>query len=440
MQQRDDSVVTGTAAGHAGLRLSHALPVLGVALAIRLLVLWTAISRYPPKWFFTRGIEMGLLAHSLLAGQGLSSPFGGSTGPTAFIAPLYPILVAGVFRVFGEFSRASEICILSAQVLANLLTIWLIMRIARRLFNQLAATVAGVIWACSLPLVWMPTIFWETSISCCLLTGLVYLVLEYRALPTITLAVPIKLGAYCAIAGLLNPALLPSLLGISLCLFAVRREKTYALPVAALVFVLVFSPWPLRNAKVFHAFIPLRTTVGFELWMGNRPGATGFLDESLFPMFNKQELDDYKLRGEVAYSAHKSEMASGYIYAHPAEFLRLSAVRALRFWSGTGTQRGSLLFCIHAIFTTLAGFAGLFLLFRARRWFQAWLFALPFAIFPLPYLITHAEFRYRLVLDPLLTICSGYAIAELCALLGSRRRRIPSSARGSDSLHAARAT
>jgi 4-amino-4-deoxy-L-arabinose transferase-like glycosyltransferase len=359
MQQRDDSVVTGTAAGHTCLRLSHALPVMTLALALRLLVLWTVIFRYPPKWFFTRGIEMGLLAHSLLAGQGLSSPFGGSTGPTAFIAPLYPILVAGVFRVFGEFSRSSEVCILSAQMLANLLTIWLVMRIARRLFNQLAATAAGLIWACSLPLVWMPTIFWETSLSCCLLTGLVYLVLEYRGLPAITMAVSIKLGAYCAIAGLLNPALLPTLIGISLCLFAARRDKAYALPVAALVFVMVFSPWPLRNARVFHAFIPLRTTVGFELWMGNHPGATGFLDESLFPMFNRQELDDYKLRGEVAYSAHKTQLAIQYIDARPAEFLRLSAVRTLRFWTGTGTQSGSLLFGIHATLTTLTGIAGL---------------------------------------------------------------------------------
>ena len=35
-----------------------------------------------------RGMEMGLLAKSVLAGQGLSSPFGVPTGPTAFIAPV----------------------------------------------------------------------------------------------------------------------------------------------------------------------------------------------------------------------------------------------------------------------------------------------------------------------------------------------------------------
>jgi hypothetical protein len=39
------------------------------------------------------------------------------------------------------------------------------------------------------------------------------------------------------------------------------------------------------------------------------------------------------------------------------------------------------------------------------------LFLLPMTLFPLPYYITHAEFRYRLVIDPLLVILAGYAVS-----------------------------
>ena len=39
--------------------------------------------------------------------------------------------------------------------------------------------------------------------------------------------------------------------------------------------------------------------------------------------------------------------------------------------------------------------------------------ALPMLIFPLPYYITHAEFRYRLNLDPLMTILAAYALGVL---------------------------
>jgi hypothetical protein len=45
----------------------------------------------------------------------------------------------------------------------------------------------------------------------------------------------------------------------------------------------------------------------------------------------------------------------------------------------------------------------------------ALLFTLPLLIFPLPYYITHAEFRYRLVIDPLLTILAAYAVTRVAA-------------------------
>jgi hypothetical protein len=40
------------------------------------------------------------------------------------------------------------------------------------------------------------------------------------------------------------------------------------------------------------------------------------------------------------------------------------------------------------------------------------LFALPLLLFPLPYLITHAEFRYRIVIDPLLAVLAAHAMVE----------------------------
>lgn len=396
-------------------RSPHNVAVLSLGLATRMLVIWTVLQHYPPQWLFTRGIEMGLLAKSVLAGQGLSSPFGGSTGPTALIAPVYPLLIALVFKLFGSFTVTSAIVIMSLQTLLNLLTIWLIMDVARGLFNEAAATMAGLIWACSPPLIWMPTIFWETSLSCCLLLGVLALAMRYRNLDSVTPARWVKLGVYSGVAALVNPALLPCLLAIFLWLVFVTCSKASWSPaITAITFLLVFSPWPVRNAFVFHAFIPLRTTVGFELWMGNHAGADGFLDESLFPMYNQAELSDYVARGEVAYSAHKAALAGAYVRSQPAIFIRMTALRAARFWTGMGSRNGSNFFAAQAIFTTGFGFAGLFLLVRSRRIALAILFALPLLVFPLPYFITHAEFRYRLILDPVLTIFAGYAVTELC--------------------------
>ncbi len=88
--------------------------ILAFALLARLLILWFAIAQFGPTWLFTRGIELGTLAQSLLAGQGLSSPFGGSTGPTALLAPGYPAIIACIFRVFGSFTFAAAIAVMVA--------------------------------------------------------------------------------------------------------------------------------------------------------------------------------------------------------------------------------------------------------------------------------------------------------------------------------------
>jgi hypothetical protein len=405
-------------AGDVKSTRTHVVAILSLALALRLLVLWVVVARYPSGWLYTRGMEMGLLAKSLVDGHGLSSPFGQPTGPTAFIAPGYPLLVALVFRIFGTYSVTSAVIVITAQILLNLGTIWLMMHVARLLFDRQAAWIAGLVWACSLPLIWIPTIFWDTSIAICLFVGLLALVLRFRERTTALHWM--FLGAYCALTALINPAMLPVLAAmLGWLAFQQRISGPYGILLAALTFCVVFSPWPIRNARVFHAFIPLRTTVGFELWMGNRSGATGFLDESLFPSFNSTELHDYKTRGELSYTAHKFELAKKYIVDHPATFVRLTAIRIARYWFGTGAEHGSSLFAVHATLTSVFGLTGLILLFRRRHYSLAILFALPLLLFPIPYYITHAEFRYRLALDPFLTILAAYAVVTLYRRFGN---------------------
>jgi 4-amino-4-deoxy-L-arabinose transferase-like glycosyltransferase len=352
---------------------------------------------------------LGTLAQSLVAGQGLSSPFGGSTGPTALLAPGYPALISLFFRIFGSFTFAAAIAVMLMQVLFSVTTVLLIMMVARRCFDSRTANLAGVFWAVSLPLIWMPTIFWETCLSTLLLVGMIALALRCEQKPTRLLWA--LMGAYCGLAALVNPALLMALLALlGWAAWQTRKSSYYSPLLALVVFVLIYAPWPIRNARVLGAFIPLRSTVGFELWVGNRAGATGFLDESEFPLFNQWEYGQYVGKGEVAYMRDKSALARTYIRAHPVEFLKRSGLRFIRFWTGTGNKDGSLIFALHAVLTTTLAGLGIWRLCRAGRIRLALLFSLPLLFFPFPYYITHAEFRYRLVIDPLLTILGAYAL------------------------------
>jgi hypothetical protein len=386
----------------------HTLAILATALVLRLLAICFVMVQFPHRWLYSHGIELGTLAQSLVVGDGLSSPFGGSTGPTALLAPGYPAVIALFFSIFGSFTAGAAIAIMAMQLVFSMFTVLVIMRVAQACFGIRAANLAGIFWAVSLPLIWMPTIFWETCLSTLLLVGMIVLALRCEQRSSALLWV--LMGSYAGLAALANPALLPALVAILGWAAWQRRSTHWCLPVALFALTLVFAPWPIRNARALHAFIPLRSTVGFELWVGNRAGATGFLDEAQFPTFNRLEYDQYVSKGEVVYMRDKSTLAKAYIRAHPAEFLERSAVRFIRFWTGTGNRDGSVFFSLHAVLTTTLGLIGIWRLWRTHRISLAVLFGLPLMLFPFPYYITHAEFRYRLVVDPLLTILAAYAL------------------------------
>jgi hypothetical protein len=243
---------------------------------------------------------------------------------------------------------------------------------------------------------------------------MIALALRCRRNPTI--GAWLLLGASCSLVALINPALLPSLVAIMGWVAYVTRRESFTGPlVGLLALVLVFAPWPVRNAVDFHAFIPLRSTVGLEMYMGNRPGATGRLDETLFPMTNRAEFASYVSKGEVAYTNGQSAQAWSYIRANPGRFLTLSLRRVYRFWAGTGNADSPAVYELHALLTTILGGAGLVFLWRSRRRAFAVLMALPLLLFPCPYYITHAEFRYRLNIDPVLTILAAYAATQMVA-------------------------
>ena len=70
-----------TAPGDGGGRV-YVKTILALAAATRVGVILLLLSRKPASWLFSKGIDLGYMAQSLSSGHGLSSPFGGSTGPS----------------------------------------------------------------------------------------------------------------------------------------------------------------------------------------------------------------------------------------------------------------------------------------------------------------------------------------------------------------------
>src|SRR5882672_5664831 len=89
------------------LKRLFSFPVLivGFAFALRMIVmcvLWrrapTPIKANPPF-----GLELVRVARAIAAGEGFSSPLHDmDTGPTAWFTPIYPYLLAGIFKLWGR--------------------------------------------------------------------------------------------------------------------------------------------------------------------------------------------------------------------------------------------------------------------------------------------------------------------------------------------------
>ena len=133
---------------------------------------------------FEFGWEMGRVARSIALGHGFSSPYEGNTGPTAWEPPLYPYLMAGVFKIFGIYSHASAWVLLSINSLFATFTTIPIFLIARKTFGERVASWSAYGWALN-PYIWYWSIhwIWDTTFTPLVLSCIFLLALQLQDSP-----------------------------------------------------------------------------------------------------------------------------------------------------------------------------------------------------------------------------------------------------------------
>ncbi len=394
--------------------------MLSLALVLRAMAVMLMFRGAPRMWFYNQASELNCLAQSILSGQGLSSPFGGSTGPSAFLAPGYPLLVALVYRVSGTESLRSAAMLAALNVVFGVLTVLALMIVAKRLFGNRTAYIAGTLCAMSPAMVFLPALFWETSMSMLFLTAMLAVAMGCVDRPS-----PfnwIAFGAYSALAMFFNPALLVTFAGAAgWAAYKTRRVSPRAPWLAAVSCLVLFAAWPIRNAVVLHTFIPLRSNLGYELWQGNRLGSEGFFTPDLYLNRNREEYGRYAALGEVPYMREKSAIAVAAIRHDPIRFARLTLKRTGAFWTALGGHGISFVVIGEVTIVSLLGIGGLIAMLAQRRE-GGGLLTICFLFFPLPYYITHPDFRFRLLLEPAALLLSSWALQGCLGRLRLREK------------------
>src|SRR3989441_11089331 len=160
------------ASGHSSRTRSIFFVVL-IAFLLRLAVI-TIGHTYritPRRDHFQYGWEMGRLARSIAIGQGFSSPTDVPSGPSAWAPPLYPYLLAGVFKPFGVYSALSAWVILTFNSVFSALTCLTLYRIGETVYGAAVGRAAAWTWALFPYAIYWPTrVVWETSLTAFLLS------------------------------------------------------------------------------------------------------------------------------------------------------------------------------------------------------------------------------------------------------------------------------
>ncbi len=380
-------------------------------------VLWKKTYIHAPGSILPFGAEVCSIAEHIVRGQGFSSPFYEDSGPTAWIAPVYPYLCALVFRLFGIYSVASAIVLLGIQCIIAAATGITIHALGRRTFGPQIGFFSAWIWTLS-PFFfrWPVSWIWDFTASAFLLCAVFIVTLDVAEGNTRKLW--LSLGALWALIALTNPALL-SIMPFTFLYTAYVNHRSFkpwfaSAVLAASLFAALISPWLIRNELVFGRPVFLRSNYWFEFHLGNYHFSNGMGYSGKHPTNNAAELKKYSAWGELAYIDHWKQDALGFVRQYPAEFLDLTLHRTLWFWDGTPLHYQSNEWWKQWEFWPLSVTGWLGFLFVLTRRPRGWLlFAAALIVYPAPYYFSYAVAKYRHAIEPELVLLSLYFVFVL---------------------------
>lgn len=396
-----------------------------VALILRLGFAWEYSSRYSRRALGVLPFlfESGNIAVSLATGHGFSSPFRVPTGPTAWMTPVYPLLLAAVLRVFGTYTLASFVVAVGLNIVFVAAACIPIYFATKRMAGSNVAAAATWLWAIFPNAILIPVeSLWEASLSALLVATIVWATLRLCESPS-----PVGWSLYGLLWGftlMTNPsiaAVLPFLLGWLAWRTRAQSSSLRWGVVSFAIMAFCCVPWTIRNYRVFHTFVPLRSIAGLPLWLGNNPQAQPRWSGQLHPIVDSGERALYVRLGEISYMREKLDLALAYMVDHPGRELQLIGRRFIALWCG-GTPfpiddfleassfqfRYVLLFNIVVALGTLAGIV-LLIRVKNRYWLPLAIFPL---VFPITYYLTMVVPRYRLPIDPVLMMLTALALSH----------------------------
>jgi hypothetical protein len=403
----------------------------------RLLKLWTLPLRRQCQLIFVLGLvarvglvlathqyrdleryELQRTSYSMATTGLFGNPYAIETGPTAHVSPGYPLILAGIYRVFGAGERGE----LVKEMLASAVSAaaWAMVPLAASILGMppIVGFFAALLGA-GLPLKLSVETKgdWEAPYAALAVMSTTCVTVLLWRRRSFTTSEAVRSGAAWGVGLWFVSALLPAFLLFALagCFQGLSRRYVKFLVIQGIVVALMLAPWVIRNQIELGSPIVTRSNFGLELRLSNNDMA-GPLERDNYlkgvyhvyhPLQSVEQAERVKALGEPKFNREATAEALAWAEDHPAQFVKLTAQRIFYFWfQPVPRQIGK---TVWLALIGVMGFVGLFLFARRDLWG-----ALPLGLFmlvlPLPNYLVHVGLRHRYPLDWICSLLAVYAV------------------------------
>ena len=376
-------------------------------IAIFLRVIWACLVPVSPV---SDSYLYDVFAQSIATGHGYAFPNGD-------ITVYWPVGASAAYALIYKIFGISYVPIVIFNIAIGSFIVWLTFAIAQRYLQKNVALMAAFLVAVWPILIEFTTIMASELIFILLILLAIYVWGSNKISPVFR---AMLWGALICAATFVRPTALPILVLLPILEWIANRHlraSIISLCVATITAAILFSPWVYRNQQVFGEFVLVSANGGANLWMGNNPKSNG----------GYTDLTDLPFKNEVARDNYFKKEAIDFIIHNPSSYVKLAALRAVItykaetigiVWNGYLEKRFSKpiligLKLISSIFWWLIlvlASVGVYKLLKngqLKPFNVLFVMAAFFFVFPI---LTVAQDRYHLPMNPFLAIFAAYAL------------------------------
>ena len=281
------------------------------------------------------GSEYYHIARSLAAGNGFANPFGDPTGPTAWMPPILPAILAALWWACAGNRDAVLVVVLVLQSLVLIGTGLFVVVVAQHTTKRIGPGAVAAIYCAALLFNFRDCFQANGDRALALLAIDLMLAGFYWGRPLHSLPRAASWGVFGGVCALISP-IAAFAWGAWSVVYGIRQRAWGPTALMLAAAMLVLAPWTIRNYLVFGRWIPVKSNLAYELYQSHCLQSDGLLSSegtNRHPIHHySRERRAYESLGEIAYVDRKAEQVFEAIASDP---LKLADRIAARFLGAT---------------------------------------------------------------------------------------------------------